>query len=140
MTLKFPEWVYPLRNFFHGSPSGDPFLFRALFGMLVSGGTGILVCLFTKPADRKKIQGFTLDSIDKAMWFFKGGKPNIKWGKRTSALILKSDDNLQKGEISLSKKNMELMKAESSDIIYVSDKRWYLGGLRSGHFRFNLSP
>ena len=139
MTLKFPEWIYPLRDFFYGSPTGDPFLFRALFGMLVSGFVGIVVCLFTKPADKNKIQGYTLESIDKAMWFFKGGKPNLKWGKRLCSLKLQVDDSLKKGEIGLSKKNAEIMKAEPSDIVYVADKRWYLAGLRSGHFRLAFS-
>ena len=135
MTLKFPEWIYPLRNFFYGSTSGDPFLFRALFGMLVSGATGVVVCLFTKPANKEKIQGFTLDSLDKAMFFFKGGKPNLKWGSRAKNLKLVINNDLLKGQISLSKEAAQKMKAEASDIIYVGDRRWYLGGLRSGHFR-----
>ena len=135
MTLKFPEWIYPLRDFFYGSPTGDPFLFRALFGMLVSGVTGIVVCLLTKPANPEKIQGFTLDSIDKAMWFFKGGKPNLKWGRSAKKLKLTIDNNLSEGQISVSQAVAQQMKAEISDIVYVSDNRWYLGGLRSGHFR-----
>lgn len=135
MTLKFPEWIYPLRSLFYGSPSGDPFLFRALFGMLVSAVTGIIVCIFTKPADPEKIQGFTVDTIDKAMWFFKKGKPNIKWGKTVRSLHLKIDNSLGKKEICVSKKNAERMKAEFFDIVYVSDQRWYLAGLRSSHFR-----
>ena len=135
LTLKFPEWIYPLRNFFYGATSGDPFLFRALFGMLVSGSTGIVVCLFTKPADQEKIKGFTLDSIDEAMFIFKGGKPNLKRGKKACNLNLQLDNSLGKGEICLSKKKAEIMKAELSDIVYVADKRWFLAGLRSGHFR-----
>ena len=135
LTLKFPEWIYPLRDLFYGSTSGDPFLFRALFGMLVSGATGILVCLFTKPASLEKIKGYTLESIDQAMFSFKGGKPNLKRGKRLKGLKLQLDNNLKKEQISLSKKKAELMKAELSDIVYMADKRWYLAGLRSGHFR-----
>ena len=135
LTLWFPEWVYPLRSFFYGSPTGDPFLFRALFGMLVSGLTGVIVCFFTAPADKEKIQGYTLDSIDKAMWLFKGGKPNLKIGKRAKGLKLRISDSLKEGEISLSKKTAEKMKAEKRDIIYIADQRWYLGGLRSGHFK-----
>ena len=138
MTLKFPEWIYPLRDLFYGSPSGDPFLFRALFGMLVAGGTGILVCLFTKPANLEKIKGYTLESIDQAMFSFKGGQPNLKKGQRAKSLKLQLDNNLPEGKVSFSKQRAELMKAEPSDIIYVSDKRWYLAGLRSGHFR--LAP
>ena len=137
MTLKFPEWIYPLRDFFYGSPSGDPFLFRALFGMLVSGTVGVVVCLFTKPANKEKIQGFTLDSLDKAMFFFKGGKPNLKWGGKVKNLKLMIDNKLPKGQIAISKKTAQTMKAEIMDIIYVGDNRWYLGGLRSGHFRLS---
>ena len=135
MTLKFPEWIYPLRSFFYGSPTGDPFLFRALFGMLASGITGVVVCLFTNPANKEKIQGYTLGSIDKAMWFFKGGKPNLKKGQQVKGLTLQIDENLKRDEISLSKKAVEKMKAEKQDIIYIADQRWYLGGLRSGRFR-----
>ena len=137
MTLKFPEWIYPLRNLFYGSPSGDPFLFRALFGMLVSGGVGIVVCLLTKPADQEKIKGWTLSSIDKSIWLFKGGKPNFKWGKKRKGLKLEWDNSLKKGEIGLSKKNAEIIKAKPFDIVYVADERWHLAGLRSKHFRLS---
>lgn len=137
MTLKFPEWIYPLRDFFYGSPTGDPFLFRALFGMLVTAITGVVVCLFTRPADQKKVEGYTLESIDKAMWFFKGGKPNLEKGKKLCNLKLQLDENLKPGEMSISKNNAEQMKAKLLDIIYVGDNRWYLAGLRSGHLRFN---
>ncbi|MBC6415274.1 MAG: sodium:solute symporter family protein [Bdellovibrionales bacterium] len=134
MTLRFPEWIYPLRNFFYGSQTGDPFLFRALFGMIVSGLTGVVVCLFTKPADSDKIKGYTLDSIDDAIFSFKGRKPNFKRGKKITFLKIVLDNSLKKGEIALSNKNVKRLKAEEQDIIYVSDNRWYLGGLRSGHF------
>ncbi len=140
MTLKFPEWIYPLRSFFYGSPSGDPFLFRALFGMLVSGSVGVLVCLFTKPADKEKIQGYTLSSIDQAIKRFKGGEANFQKGKKTSVLKLQVDNSLKKGEAGLSKKNAEVMKAQPADIIYAADSRWYLAGLRSRRFRLQIHP
>ena len=135
MTLKFPEWIYPLRTFFYGAETGDPFLFRALFGMLVSGVTGIVVCLCTKPADPKKIEGYTLDTIDAAIFSFKGGVPNFKKGKTASRLEIKIDDNLKEGEIVLSENNIKKLKANPQDILYLGDQRWYLGGLRSSRFR-----
>jgi len=137
MTLKFPEWIYPLRSFFYGSETGDPFLFRALFGMLVSGVTGVTVCLFTKEADPEKIKGYTLDTIDSAIFSFKGGEPNFKKGKKASYLKFKKDDSLKEGEIALSQNNIEKLKAEAQDIIYLGDQRWYLGGLRSSKFRLS---
>ena len=137
MSLKFPEWVYPLRDFFYGSPSGDPFLFRALFGMLVAGGIGIVVCLLTPPADREKTRGWTLDSLDSSIQSFKGGKPNFKKGKKLLHLKLEIDDSLKEGEMSLSAANAKKMKADPLDCIYAGDSRWYLAGLRSGHFRLS---
>ena len=135
LTLQFPEWIYPLRSFFYGSETGDPFLFRALFGMGVSGLTGVVVCLVTKPADLDAVKGYTLDSIDHAIFSFKGGKPNFKKGKKVSPLEIVFDDSLKKDEIALSKNSITKLKADLQDIIYLSDKRWYLGGLRSAHFR-----
>ena len=135
MTLKFPEWIYPLRTLFYGAETGDPFLFRALFGMIVSGFTGIIVCLFTEPADPEKIKGYTLDTIDTAIFSFKGGEPNFKKGKKASGLKIKRDDSLKEGEIALSQNSVRKLKAEPQDIIYLGDQRWYLGGLRSSRFR-----
>jgi len=135
MTLKFPEWIYPLRVFFYGAETGDPFLFRALFGMLVSGLTGIMVCLFTKPANPEKIKGYTLDTIDSAIFSFKGGRPNFKKGKKAHRLKIKIDESLKEGEIVLSEDNIKKLKAKPQDIIYLGDQRWHLGGLRSSRFR-----
>ena len=138
MSLRFPEWIEPLRAFCYGSPTGDPFLFRALFGMLTAGGTGIVVCLFTAPANRERTKGLSLDSLDHALFLFKGGKPNWKRGKKIRSLSLKTDNSRAAGEISVSVRNAGIMGARPGDIVYVADRRWYLGGLRSGRFRLGL--
>ncbi len=135
LTIFFPEWIYPLRNFVYGSPSGDPIYFRALFGMLVTASTGVVVTLFTQPISKNKFRGYTLDTIDDAMRFFKQGEPNLKWGRRVKNLRVQVDNSISLDHISISKEMADKMKAGISDIIYVGDKRWYLGGLRSGHFR-----
>ena len=133
LTLFFPEWIYPLRNFVYGSPTGDPIYFRALFGMLVTASSGIVVTLFMKPVPVAK--GYTLDTIDEAMIMFKQGIPNLKKGKTVKTLTLQIDNSLSENYISVSKEVALKMKADPYDIIYVGDQRWYLGGLRSGHFR-----
>ena len=76
-----------------------------------------------------------MDSIDHAIFSFKRGKPNFKKGKKVSPLEIVFDDSLRKNEIALSKNSIAKLKADLKDIIYLSDKRWYLGGLRSAHFR-----
>lgn len=135
LTLFFPEILQPLRDFVFSSSVGDPLYLRALFGMLVTGVLGIGITLFTKPAPEAEIEKYTITGIDKAMEEFKGGVPNLKIGKRAKKLKLTIDNNLEDNQISVSQITANLMKAEISDIIYVADKRWFLGGLRSGHFR-----
>ena len=133
LTLFFPEWVYPLRDFVYGTSQGDPIYFRALFGMLVTALTGFLVTLVTKSSSKKT--RYTLNGLEESMRFFKQGTPNLKKGRKVCNLIIQIDNKLPKNYISVSKKVAQQMKAQSSDIIYVGDQRWYLGGLRSAHLR-----
>ncbi len=135
LTLFFPEWIYPLRDFVYGSPKGDPIYFRALFGMLVTAFSGILVTLFTEPALKERFLGYTIGTIDEAMKAFKQGEPNLAWGKRVKNLKIEINNSIDPNHISISKEMADKMKANTSDIVYVGDTRWYLGGLRSGHFR-----
>ena len=135
LTVFFPEWIYPLRDFAYGSAAEDPIYFRALFGVLVAVTVGVVVTLFTKPPQESHIKGYTVDSILVAMRNFKNGEPNLSFGKRVKGLHLTIDNSLPKGQIAISKKAAEKLKAFAEDIVYVADNRWYLGGLRSGHFR-----
>ena len=134
LTVFFPEWIYPLRDFAYGSAAEDPIYFRALFGVLVAVTVGVVVTLFTKPPQESHIKGYTVDSILVAMRNFKNGEPNLSFGKRVKGLHLTIDNSLPKGQIAISKKAAEKLKAFVEDIVYVADNRWYLGGLRSGHF------
>lgn len=134
MTVFFPEWIYPLRDFAYGSSAEDPIYFRALFGVLVTVSVGITVTLFTKPPLKGQIEGYTVDTITSAMRKFKNGKPNLLFGKRVKKLSLSIDKSLSKGQIAVSKETAHKLKALVGDIVYVGDNRWYLGGLRSGHF------
>ena len=138
LTVFFPEWIYPLRDFAYGSAAEDPIYFRALFGVLVSVTVGVSVTLFTKPPSMNLIRGYTVDTINFAMKNFKGGEPNLLFGKKVKNLNLSVDNSLKTSQIVLSKEVQEKLKALPGDIIYISDNRWYLGGLRSGHFR--LAP
>ena len=135
LTLFFPEWILPLRQFAYGSQTGDPFLFRALFGIVVTATIGVIANLFTKPPHPKDIEGYTIDTIDEAMVKFKGGEPNLTPGKKAKHLVLRLDNQIPEGVISFSKEVAEKTKSLQQDIVYLSDQRWYLGGLRSGHFR-----
>ena len=137
LTGIFPEPVVHLRNFFMGAESGDPIYFRAVFGSILTAVIGVTVCLCRSSSkkDPKEIEGLTADTLDKAMIFFKGGTPNLEPGKKAKKLNLSLDSELSHGEICLSQKACDLLKAKLGDNIYVSDNRWWLGGIRSGHFK-----
>ena len=135
LTVFYPEMIRPLARFVEG-PDNNVFIYmRALFGMLVTAVIGITVTLTTKPDPIEKSDGLTIGTLDKAMEKFKGGKPNHEVGVKIRKLKVKFEESLEFGQVGLSKANMELLKANDQDIVYTSDSRWYLGGLRSKHLR-----
>lgn len=138
LTLFFPEWITPLRRFFYASLEGDPIYFRALFGMVVTATVGIGVTLVTKPPSLDSIKGYTLDTIDEAMRRFKGGTPNLAWSRKVKNLEIAVDNQLPENHVSVSPEAAQKMKLNPGDLVYVGDQRWYLGGLRSGHFRLKV--
>ena len=93
-----------------------------------------LLLLFVQGVD-KKVDGLTANTLAKAMFIYKGNKtPNLKKGQNVKDLTLVVDSSLNKEELTLSQSVCDQMCAEVGDRIYLSDQRWYLGGLRSGHF------
>ncbi len=102
---------------------------RALYGFIVCIVIGITVSLFTKPKTNEEISGLVISSLDDAKRAFKGGRePNDDdtGDKMKGELEIKDVDG-----VSLSKHAMAVLKADIGDIIYVSDSRWWLGGLLS---------
>jgi SSS family solute:Na+ symporter len=79
----------------------------------------------------EKISGLTVWSINKAKEYFKGSKINDREGES-----IKVNWKLKDGAddtIHFSKNDMERMSAELGDLVYISDVRKYLGGLKSVH-------
>ena len=136
LTGIFPEPVVYLREFFMGAQSGDPIYFRAVFGSILTTVIGVTACLCRSSTkeEREETKGLTADTLDIAMHFFKGGKPNMELGEQVKKLRLSLDSQMEKGEVKLSQEVCDRLKAKLGDRIYVSDNRWWLGGIRSGHF------
>lgn len=134
LTLKFPHWIDGLA-WFVGGPVNDTYIYmRAAFGMAVTAAVGVAVTYLTPP-DRKDIRGLTVDTLDAAMERYKGGKPNTAVGKKARRLRLEIDPSLEAGRVRVAEKVMERLRAEPGDLVFVEDARWWLGGLRSDHFR-----
>lgn len=104
---------------------------RALYNTLVWLSVGVVVSLFTTPKTEEEMDGITVWSLDRAREKFKGSKPNDREGKKpiTTWKIVEGQDEL----VRFSQKEMDFMAAEVGDLVYISDSRGWLGGLKSCH-------
>ncbi|MDA0666807.1 MAG: sodium/solute symporter [Planctomycetota bacterium] len=115
-------------------PEGDaqPYTYiGALYNLLVCFGIGILVSLFTRPKP-EGLEGLTIWSIKDARRYFKGGEPNDRKGFKLP-MTWEVDDTLDAGTVQVDQEGMHHLAANEGDLVYVCDKRWWLGGLRSAH-------
>ncbi len=153
-SLFVPEVIAP---FAHGVPmteGGDGIFagmaqykfMRAFFGLAVSLAIGVVTTLLTRPDPEAKQRGLVLGTIADAIASYKGLKRDGKGqelregdGRRTVAAPRRSDVEASRqgrGElpvVRLSSAVAEALEAAPGDLVYLSDRRWWLGGLRSAH-------
>ncbi|PID60701.1 MAG: sodium:proline symporter [Ignavibacteriae bacterium] len=102
------------------------------FGIfLMMGSTAIASTYLIDYDPELQTTGLTVWSVAKAKEFFKGGKVNEEEGE-----IITVNWKKQEGEedvVYFSQNDMEKMKANVGDLVYLCDKRRYLGGLKSVH-------
>ena len=112
---------------------------RALFGLLVSGGIGVVVTLFTKPEPKEKQAGLVWGTVKDAIRHYKGSEGSESDSAETLAMPVKADVEAPvEGEgslpvVTLSAAVMEKLRAKVGDPVYITDTRWWLGGLQSMH-------
>ncbi len=75
--------------------------------------------------------GLTVWSIHKSKEWFKGGKLNEREGENVKVTFKLVEG--EKDELRFSKKDMHKMAAEPGDLVYITDTRKWLGGLKSCH-------
>ena len=133
--------IYPfelITPFAHGTefvPEKPYSYIRALYNLVACVSIGVIVTLFTKPPKNyDHIKGLTLWTIKDGAEHFKGAKVNPNAGITItvsgSEIIVSEDEN---NKICLPQKYMDQIKGNVGDLMYISDKRWYLGGLKSTH-------
>jgi len=94
-----------------------------------------VVTASTSYDEETNTRGLTAWSIDAAKRFFKGGEPNELGGEPvTLSWVLDEDSDDDK--IHLSEEDMETLEARPGDLVYLCDKRAWLGGLKSIHSVF----
>ena len=135
MVVLSIAWPVLITPFSHGvDPSGGFKYMRALFGLAASGIIAVLVSYLTKAKSAKAIEGLVVGTLDKAKEKYKGAPANEVEGKKVAVLLSVSEEI---EELSVSQKIAQLLSAHKGDIVYVSDARRWLGGLRSVHARIS---
>ena len=126
ISIAWPSIISP---FDHGVALEGYKYIRAFYGFIVCSAIGVGVSLMTAPRSANELSGLVIDSIEDAKRYFKGGaEPNDREpGKKVSGVIqLENIDGLR-----LSARAMDRLKAGEGDILYISDARWWLGGIFS---------
>ncbi len=123
-SLIEPSIIAPVA---HGvSDEGGFKYMRALYSLITCGIIAVVVSKFTKP--KENIDGLVVDSIHKGMEIFKGGKVNLRESKPIRTLLAKNDGN---DLITLGRNQAADLDIDEGDLIYLRDKRWWYGGLKS---------
>lgn len=132
LSIFFPVLITP---FSHGvDPEGGFKYTRALYGLVGSGLIALLVTLFTKGKRESELEGLVVGTLWRAKEIYKGGEPNEAEGSKVECVLR---DNGEVGEISVNREVAESINAGVGDILYLSDGRWWLGGLRSIHAKLS---
>lgn len=136
--------------FAHGVPMGEagdgfmggmrqqPFM-RAFYGTVVCVVIGVAVTLFTKPEPREKQLGLVWGTIAHALRHYKGSPGKESPVTRTTALPRIVEETLphfgstELPGIRISRTVADSLKATTGDLLYVTDARWWTGGLHSAH-------
>ena len=109
-----------------------PLLPLLVLTLIMSGFIAFITTFYVKYDEEAQTAGLTIWSIHKAKEWFKGRKLNEREGE-----VVKVSWNLNTADntdiINFSKKDMKKMAAEVGDLVYISDSRKWLGGLKSCH-------
>jgi len=163
LSKEFPILVKPFAHGVEPDKYGQYNYMTACFGVLCSALIGVLVSLVTRPKSDAEIAGLWIGTMDFSMKRFKGGEPNHAVGRTVVARPTLSDDGTtppthalthaeyaalpQDGPpaqdpyqpeyaiVRLGPEDLDRLKARPGDLLYVSDARRWLGGLRSVHCR-----
>jgi len=133
----YPELIKPFSHGIELRPGKGYSYIGALYNIFVCASVGIIVSFFTKSSDLKKIKGLTIFDVKDLRKIFKGSDTNDQVGEKVLVKLIKLNKNNQ--FISFSKNDMNKMKAKKGDLVYLSDSRKWLGGLKSIHSTYDKS-
>lgn len=100
--------------------------------LIMSAFVAIITTYHVKYDENAHTQGLTIWSVRKAKELFKGRKLNERYGEKVTVnwKLVETDNH---DVINFSIREMNKMSAETGDLVYITDKRKWLGGLKSCH-------
>ena len=112
---------------------------RAFFGLSVTTVLGVVTALLTRPEPEERTRGLVVGTVADAIERYKG-KPGDEMAVTTADATVKvASEDLGSGgsgqwpHVRISSGLAEALGATEGDILYVTDRRWWLGGLHSAH-------
>ena len=146
LSLFVPEVIKPFAQGVPVGKAGEGLLagmqqykfMRALYGLAVSGGIAILVTLLTRPEPAERQRGLVWGTVADAIKHYKGspGRERLGWRVMAGPRRVDEDDIHSATGLPLVRLSSALAKAlgaADGDLLYISDRRRWLGGLHSTH-------
>ena len=121
-TIAFSLLVFGITNF------------ELFYPVIVILFVPLIVTYFGQYDEELATNGLTVWSIAAAKAAFKGSTPNEQLGEKIEVKFRLLDHDFDK--VLFSKKDLSRMAAEVGDLVYLSDKRKWLGGLKSIHSEY----
>lgn len=150
-SMFVPAVILP---FAHGVPMGEagegfmggmrqqPFM-RALYGSVVSVIIGVSVTFFTRSEPAAKQRGLVWGTIADALRHYKGSPGRESAVTKAMAMPRLVEEELPRfgtsglASVRISRKAAEELRTTEGDLLYVTDPRWWTGGLHSAHVIVN---
>jgi hypothetical protein len=145
-SLFVPEVIAPFTQGVPMGKAGEGILggmtqfkfMRALFGLGVSAVIAVAVTMLTRPEPMERQRGLVWGTVADALKHYKGSAGTEQKGGKALARIWPANRSAPTNEaglprIGISRALADRIDARAGDLLYISDARWWLGGLYSAH-------
>jgi solute:Na+ symporter, SSS family len=139
LSLWVDALVQPFMDLHGITGDGALRFMRALFGFAACGVLGAIASfIWPNTSDEETMAGLWIGSLKDAKRRFKGAEPNDQVAGEKIRLALRGVAATEDGPevtpyVVVPPEEAARLKANRGDMVYVADRRWWLGGLRSLH-------
>ena len=145
-SILYPDLIAP---FAHGVPrkeveegllaGKDVWKFmRAFYGIVVCSVIGVVATFLTKPRPVEDLKGLVWGTVSDAIAWYKGSPGEETESPWADARATAGDDDRRVGRgllpvVTISRELATALTAGPGDLVYISDARAWLGGLKASH-------